>query len=136
MTPVDGPLTIESLAETLRAYGEATDRRLQALADRIDSLGEATDRRFQATADRIDSLTDRLDTLTMRVETLTGQVEALTGLIRDIGRLQVTHNEELREHRDQIRQILHRLEQNDAAVRRILDLMERRWGGDGGRPAA
>jgi chromosome segregation ATPase len=154
MAPTNSPLTLENLAETLRAYGEATDRRLEALAERIDSLGEATDRRLHALADRMEALgeatdrrlhalAERMDALTLRVEDLTGQIEGVLGLIRDIGRFQVSQSEELREHREQIRQILHRLEQHDArledqgaAIRRILDLLERRWGGDGGRPSA
>ena len=145
MAPTDSPLTVESLAETLRAYGEATDHRLQAVADRIEGLAD----RDEVMTGQVGALDVRLDALAMRVETLAGQIEALTGLIQDIGRMAVRHDEELREHRTQIRQILHRQEQHDArfeeqgrrldehaaAIRRLLDLLERR-GGDGDRPAA
>ncbi|MBI4734550.1 MAG: hypothetical protein HY766_00575 [candidate division NC10 bacterium] len=116
----NSPLTLEGLAETLRIQGEATDRRIEALARRIDDLA-------------------------VQVQSLTGQVEGVIGVLRDVGRLTTTLTEQHSEHREQVRQILHRLERHDAQfeqtyhrleahdshIRRILDLLEGR-GGDGG----
>jgi predicted RNase H-like nuclease (RuvC/YqgF family) len=138
MSPTNTPLTLDGLAEAVRVQGEAFDRRLEALA----AQGEITDR---------------------RIATVAGQVEMVTVLIQDLGRIVVRHEDELVEQRRQIRQILHRLEQHDAwfeehsrrmeehsrrleeqgrrideqarIIRQILELWERRWGGDGGRAA-
>jgi septal ring factor EnvC (AmiA/AmiB activator) len=82
-----------------------------------------------------------------RIQAVTGQVEAVTGLIREVGMIAARHDEELEDHRRQIRQIYHRLEQYDArfdehsrrldeqsaVIRRLLEGLERRWG-DGGSP--
>ena len=128
---------------------------LEGLADILWRSAEATDRRFQAVEGQVQALTNRVDSLT-------GQVEALVALMREQG-LRMTlladqhaqHDQQVRQilHRleqeearladqnDKFLQILHRLEQNDARlaeqqaeIRRILDLLERR-GGDGGPPS-
>ncbi|MBI2455037.1 MAG: hypothetical protein HYV46_02745 [candidate division NC10 bacterium] len=104
---------------------------LEGLAEALRTQGETTDRRIEA--------------LTRKIDDLAGQVEGVIGLFRDVGRLTTTLAEQHTEHREQILQILHRLERHDAQfeqtyhrleahdshIRRILDLLERR-GGDGG----
>lgn len=132
----NSPLTLEGLAEVLRTHAETTDRRFQAVELQIERL-------------------------TRRVDDLAGQIEGVVGILRDVGRLATTLADQHVEHRDQVRQILHRLERHDAQfeqiyrrleahddqfdqvyrrleandthIRRILDILERR-GGDGGPP--
>jgi uncharacterized coiled-coil DUF342 family protein len=87
------------------------------------------------------------------IQDLRGEIGTVATMVRDLGQIVLRqmdevaeHRRELDEHRQQIRQILSRMEQHDARfeavnleiremrhdIRRILDAMERR-GGDGGR---
>lgn len=118
---------------------------LEGLAEALRTQGATTDRRIEA--------------LTRKIDDLAGQAEGVLRLFRDVGRLTTTLAEQHTEHREQILQILHRLERHDSLfeqilhrlerhdaqfeqtyhrleahdshIRRILDLLERR-GGDGG----
>jgi chromosome segregation ATPase len=135
------PLSLEGLADLQRRHVEATAARF---AD-VERQMRETDRKMQET--------DR------KIHSLTGQVEALVGLMREQGLRLTALAEQQTEDRREIRQILHRLEQQDAHlerhdrelqefrlraeeydrrldehgayIRRMLDLLERR-GGDGG----
>jgi septal ring factor EnvC (AmiA/AmiB activator) len=122
---------------------------LEGLAAVLERHIEQTSHLFQRVEEQIGGLTDRLDTLSHRVEDLAGQMEGLVGLHREQGLRITALAEQQAEQRMEIRQILHRLEQNDARfeehsrrldehglyIRRMLDLLERR-GEDGGPPTA
>ena len=118
-------LTLEGLAQILRDHMDGSAARFaEERAER-----KAQDARWRASLDD-----------------LRGQVVTVVGLVRDMSQNAARQAEELVEHRQQIRQILSRMEQHDARfeavnleiremrrdIRRILDAMERR-GGDGGR---
>lgn len=139
--PAPGPLSLEGLAAILERHIEHTGRAF----DRVDG-------QISALTDRVDGLTSQVGNLVLRVDDLTGQVEGLVGLMREQGLRLTALAEQQADQQLQIRQILHRLEQQDARfeehsrrldehsrrldehgvyIRRMLDLLERR-GGDGG----
>ena len=80
------------------------------------------------------------------IQDLRGEVGLVATLVRDLSQIVLRQVDEVAEHRQHIRQIFSRMEQQDARfeavnleiremrrdIRRILDAMERR-GGDGGR---
>ena len=124
MAESNNGLTLEGLAQILRGHMDGTAARFaEERAER-----KAQDARWRAGLDD-----------------LRGQVVTVVGLVRDMSQNAARQAEELVEHRQQIRQILSRMEQHDARfeavnleiremrrdIRRILDAMERR-GGDGG----
>ncbi len=74
-----------------------------------------------------------------RIDELRGDIGIVATIVRDLVQVVARHDDEIHEHRRQMRQIFSRMEQHDARIeemtrdiRRILDAMERR-GGDGGR---
>ena len=125
-------LTLEGLAQILRDHMDGTAARFAEVANQFAE--ERAERKAQDTRWRAG------------LDDLRGQVVTVVGLVRDMSQNAARQAEELVEHRQQIRQILSRMEQHDARfeavnleiremrrdIRRILDAMERR-GGDGGR---
>ena len=118
-------LTLEGLAQILRDHMDGSAARFaEERAER-----KAQDARWRAS-----------------IQDLRGEVGLVATLVRDLGQIVLRQVDEVAEHRQQIRQIFSRMEQQDAKVaeqntrieemtreiRRILDAMERR-GGDGGR---
>ncbi len=74
-----------------------------------------------------------------RIDDLRGEVGIAATIVRDLTQIVARHDDEIHEHRRQMRETYSRMEQHDARIeemtrdiRRILDTMERR-GGDGGR---
>ena len=125
-------LTLEGLAQILRDHMDGSAARFaEERAER-----KAQDARWRAS-----------------IQDLRGEVGLVATLVRDLSQIVLRqvdevaeHRRELQEHRQHIRQIFSRMEQQDARfeavnleiremrrdIRRILDAMERR-GGDGGR---
>jgi len=118
-------LTLEGLAQILRDHMDGSAARFaEERAER-----KAQDARWRAS-----------------IQDLRGEIGTVATLVRDLGQIVLRQVDEVAEHRQQIRQILSRMEQHDAHfeavnleiremrhdIRRILDTMERR-GGDGGR---
>ena len=125
-------LTLEGLAQILRDHMDGSAARFaEERAER-----RAQDARWRAS-----------------IQDLRGEIGTVATLVRDLGQIVLRqvdevaeHRRELQEHRQHIRQIFSRMEQQDARfeavnleiremrrdIRRILDAMERR-GGDGGR---
>jgi len=142
MTESSDGLTLEGLAQILRGHMDGTAARFAEVANQFAeerAERKAQDARWRAGLDD-----------------LRGQVVTVVGLVRDMSQNAARQAEELVEHRQQIRQIFSRMEQQDAKIaeqnarieamileiremrhdiRRILDAMERR-GGNGGRREA
>jgi septal ring factor EnvC (AmiA/AmiB activator) len=115
--PGDG-LTLEGLAQILRDHVTGTAAQFAE---------ERTERRAQDAQ------------LRSGIEELRREIGTVASLIRDLAQIVARHEDDLAEHREQIRQSYARMEQHDARfeamsrdIRRILDALERR-GGDGGR---
>ena len=142
MTESSDGLTLEGLAQILRGHMDGTAARFAEVANQFAeerAERKAQDARWRAGLDD-----------------LRGQVVTVVGLVHAMSQNAARQAEELVEHRQQIRQIFSRMEQQDAKIaeqnarieamileiremrrdiRRILDAMERR-GGDGGRREA
>jgi chromosome segregation ATPase len=101
------PLSLEGLADLQQRHVEATAARFQDVGRQM----QETDRRMQETDRRMQE-TDR------KIHSLTGQVEALVGLMREQGLRLTALAEQQTEDRREIRQILHRLEQQDGRLER------------------
>ena len=107
----------------------------------------------QILRDHMDGTAARFAEVRVSIQDLRGEVGLVATLVRDLSQIVLRqvdevaeHRRELQEHRQHIRQIFSRMEQQDAHfeavnleiremrrdIRRILDAMERR-GGDGGR---
>jgi methyl-accepting chemotaxis protein len=107
----------------------------------------------QILRDHMDGTAARFAEVRVSIQDLRGEVGLVATLVRDLSQIVLRqvdevaeHRRELQEHRQHIRQIFSRMEQQDARfeavnleiremrrdIRRILDAMERR-GGDGGR---
>ena len=131
MAESNNGLTLQGLAQILRDHMDGTAARFAEVANQFAE--ERAERKAQDTRWRAG------------LDDLRGQVVTVVGLVRDMSQNAARQAEELVEHRQQIRQILSRMEQHDARfeagnleiremrrdIRRILDAMERR-GGDGG----
>jgi hypothetical protein len=117
-------LTLEGLAQILRDHMDGSAARFaEERAER-----KAQDARWRAS-----------------IQDLRGEVGLVATLVRDLSQIVLRQVDEVAEHRQHIRQIFSRMEQQDARfeavnleiremrrdIRRILDAMERR-GGDGG----
>jgi len=125
MTESSDGLTLEGLAQILRDHMDGSAARFaEERAER-----KAQDARWRAS-----------------IQDLRGEVGLVATLVRDLSQIVLRQVDEVAEHRQHIRQIFSRMEQQDARfeavnleirvmrrdIRRILDAMERR-GGDGGR---
>ena len=132
-------LTLEGLAQILRGHMDGSAARFAEVANQFAeerAERKAQDARWRAS-----------------IQDLRGEVGLVATLVRDLSQIVLRqvdevaeHRRELQEHRQHIRQIFSRMEQQDARfeavnleiremrrdIRRILDAMERR-GGDGGR---
>ena len=107
----------------------------------------------QILRDHMDGTAARFAEVRASIQDLRGEVGLVATLVRDLSQIVLRqvdevaeHRRELQEHRQHIRQIFSRMEQQDARfeavnleiremrrdIRRILDAMERS-GGDGGR---
>ena len=118
-------LTLEGLAQILRDHMDGTAA--QFAEERAER--KAQDARWRAS-----------------IQDLRGEIGTVATLVRDLGQIVLRQVDEVAEHRQHIRQIFSRMEQQDARfeavnleiremrrdIRRILDAMERS-GGDGGR---
>jgi len=135
-------LTLEGLAQILRGHMDGSAARFAEVANQFAeerAERKAQDARWRAS-----------------IQDLRGEVGLVATLVRDLSQIVLRqvdevaeHRRELQEHRQHIRQIFSRMEQQDARfeavnleiremrrdIRRILDAMERR-GGDGGRREA
>ena len=132
-------LTLEGLAQILRGHMDGTAARFAEVANQFAeerAERKAQDARWRAS-----------------IQDLRGEVGLVATLVRDLSQIVLRQVDEVAEHRQHIRQIFSRMEQQDARIaeqnarieavnleiremrrdiRRILDAMERR-GGDGGR---
>lgn len=100
----------------------------------------------QILRDHMDGTAARFAEVGRRIDDLRGEIGTVATVVRDLAQIVARQDDEIRDHRHQIRQIYARMEQHDARmaehdarfeaisrdIRRILDAMERR-GGDGGR---
>ncbi len=103
----------------------------------------------QILRDHMDGTAARFAEVRVSIQDLRGEIGTVATLVRDLGQIVLRQVDEVAEHRQHIRQIFSRMEQQDAKtaeqntrieemtrdIRRILDAMERR-GGDGGRREA
>jgi methyl-accepting chemotaxis protein len=125
MAQSNSGLTLEGLARILRDHVEATAA--QFAEERAER--KAQDARWRAS-----------------IQDLRGEIGTVATIVRDLGQIVLRQVDQLEEHRQQIRQIFSRMEQQDGKmaeqntrieeitrdIRRILETIERR-GGDGGR---
>jgi uncharacterized coiled-coil protein SlyX len=100
----------------------------------------------QILRDHMDGTAARFAEVGRRIDDLRGEIGTVATVVRDLAQIVARQDDEIRDHRHQIRQIYARMEQHDARmaehdarfegmardIRRILDAMERR-DGDGGR---
>jgi glutathione S-transferase len=127
MPESDGPLTLEGLAQILRQHMDA-------------SAAQFAEERAERQAQDVQ--------LRARMDELRGQVVIVADLAHAMSQNALRQAEELAEHRQEIRKIYARMEQQDARIeqqnirieqlhrdiRRILDTMQRPAGDGGGRP--
>jgi len=125
MAQSNSGLTLEGLARILRDHVEATAA--QFAEERAER--KAQDAWWRAS-----------------IQDLRGEIGTVATIVRDLGQIVLRQVDQLEEHRQQIRQIFSRMEQQDGKmaeqntrieeiardIRRILETIERR-GGDGGR---
>jgi chromosome segregation ATPase len=104
----------------------------------------------QILRDHMDGTAAQFAEVRASIQDLRGEIGTVATLVRDLSQIVLRqmdevaqHRRELREHRQQSRQIFSRMEQHDAMIaqttqeiRRILDAMERRGGNGGSRPDA
>ena len=103
----------------------------------------------QILRDHMDGTAARFAEVGASIQDLRGEIGTVATVVRDLAQIVARHDDEIVEHRREIRQVYSRMEQQDARIaeqnarieamtreiRRILDAMERR-GGDGGRREA
>ncbi len=107
MANQDGELTPEGLAQVLRAHMDA-------------SAADFAETRAQFTQ------------VGRRIDDLRGEIGIVAGLVRDLAQIVARHDDEINEHRRQIRESNARIEEMTRDIRRILDAIERRGGNGGG----
>ncbi len=97
---------------------------------------------MDGTAVKFDEMRAQFGEVGRRIDDLRGEIGTVAAVVRDLAQIVARHDDEIHEHRQQIRQIYARMEQHDARmeemtrdIRRILDTIERR-GGDAGRRRA
>lgn len=106
MADSNGGLTLEGLAQILRDHMAGTAAQF-AEARAQDALLQA------------------------RIDDLRGEIGTVATIVRDLAQIVARHDDEIDEHRRQIRESNARIEEMTRDIRRILDAMERR-GGNGG----
>lgn len=87
---------------------------LEGLAEVLERHIEATSVRFRDVEVQIQALANRFEDVERQIQSLAGQVEGLLGLLRDQGLHLTALANQQAQQQVEIRQILHRLEQNDA----------------------
>lgn len=111
----DGGLTLEGLARTLRDHMDA-------------SAAESAEMRTQFAA--------QFAQVGTRIDDLRGEIGIVAGLVRDLAQIVARHDDEIDEHRRQIRESNAHIEEMTRDIRRILDVIERRGGNGGSRAPA
>ena len=130
MADTNGGFTLEGLAQVLRDHVEGTALQFAAVGRQFAEVGA-------------------------RIDDLRREVAGVAGMVRDLSQIVLRQVDEIsehrrlhEEHRQEIRQVFARMEQQDARIaeqnariegmtrdiRRILDAMERRGGDGGARP--
>lgn len=112
MANQDGELTLEGLARVLRDHMDA-------------SAAEFAEMRAQFATQFLQ--------VGRRIDDLRGEIGIVAGLVRDLAQIVARHDDEINEHRRQIRESNARIEEMTRDIRRILDAIERRGGNGGSR---
>lgn len=106
----DGELTLEGLAWTLRDHMDA-------------SAADFAQTRAQFAA--------QFTQIGTRIDDLRAEIGVVAGIVRDLAQIVARHDDEIDEHRHQIRESNAHIEEMTRDIRRILDAIERRSGNGG-----
>jgi chromosome segregation ATPase len=104
----DGELTLDGLARVLRAHMDASAAEFAEMRAQFAQVGT-------------------------RIDDLRGEIGIVAGLVRDLAQIVARHDDEIGEHRRQIRESNARIEEMTRDNRRILEAIERRGGNGGSR---